>query len=312
MAVSNQTFPNITAWPKAPAAATRLNFDAAPLARDYNRRPFLFRHTLNEHPALTMEALLDLALRLDPKHVRHHNAHVPVTADFMNAPDHHPPALPLAETLAHMDSAGSYVLIANPQTDPEFGRFFGELIDEVHAQVGAADPGFHELVAYIFVSSPGAITPYHLDREVNFLCQIRGNKVVHLFDPANRALLSEQELDKVMFQPHAPRPPYHEEMESTATLWQLTPGLGVHHPYLAPHWVENGNEVSVSLAVSYRTRATERQVRARSFNHVMRQLGIAPRPFGASPLADSVKASAYRVLEPVRPALSRVKRLVKR
>jgi Cupin-like domain len=307
-------------WTAAPAGLAaagapppqRLHFDSPTVQRDYNRRPFAFQHDLHREPALRMEALHALALRLDPKHVRHSSAHIPVTADFMHADRDHPTGLTLAYTMEHMDTAGSYVLIANPQTDARFGRFFNELVAEIHREVGSRDPGFHDLIGYIFISSPGATTPYHLDREINFLCQVRGHKVVHLFDPFDRQLLSEAELDKVLFQPHAPRPPYREAFEGTATQWPLAPGCGVHHPYMAPHWVANGSEVSISLAITYRTKATARQVGARSFNHLMRRAGITPRPFGPSPLVDALKASSFGVVEPLRPWAGRLARLLRR
>jgi hypothetical protein len=114
---------------------SRLRFDPAVLQRDYNRRPFAFQHELHREPALRMDVLHSLALRLEPQHVRHSSAHIPVTADFMNADRDHPTGLSLAYTMEYMDTAGSYVLIANPQTDPAFGRFFNELVAEIHAQV---------------------------------------------------------------------------------------------------------------------------------------------------------------------------------
>jgi hypothetical protein len=199
------------------------------------------------------------------------------------------------------------VLIANAQTDPAFGRWFADLTNELERQLGARDHGYREHVAYIFISSPGAITPYHMDREINFLCQIRGRKVVHLFDPSDRRLMSEAELDRVLFTPHAPRPTYREAFEPLATQWPLRPGTGVHHPYLAPHWVRNGDEVSVSLAITYRTTATARQVQARSMNGLLRRIGLVPRPYGESPVRDSLKAAAFGAVLPLRPLAAHVR-----
>ena len=38
-------------------------------------------------------------------------------------------------------------------------------------------------MARIFVSSPGAVTPFHMDHEHNFILQIRGNKKLYTWDP---------------------------------------------------------------------------------------------------------------------------------
>ena len=45
------------------------------------------------------------------------------------------------------------------------------------------------LEGFIFVSSPGSVTPYHIDPERNFLLQVRGNKTMHMFDGSDRSLL---------------------------------------------------------------------------------------------------------------------------
>jgi hypothetical protein len=53
-----------------------------------------------------------------------------------------------------------------------------------------------ERKAFIFVSSPGAVTPYHVDFEYNFLLQIRGDKNITVFDAFDRSLLSEVQRER--------------------------------------------------------------------------------------------------------------------
>ena len=50
--------------------------------------------------------------------------------------------------------------------------------------------------AFIFVSSPGAVTPFHIDPEWNFLLQVRGRKIIHVFPADDRSLVSEEELER--------------------------------------------------------------------------------------------------------------------
>ena len=38
---------------------------------------------------------------------------------------------------------------------------------------------------------------------------------------------------------------YREEFSGRETVFHLDPGLAVHHPSLAPHWVKNGDNVSI-------------------------------------------------------------------
>lgn len=39
--------------------------------------------------------------------------------------------------------------------------------------------------------------------------------------------------------------------------YELAPGLGVHHPFIAPHRVHTGSEASISLALTFRTRHSD-------------------------------------------------------
>jgi len=48
-----------------------------------------------------------------------------------------------------------------------------------------------EREAAIFVTSPGSVTPYHMDKEINFLLQIRGTKTISVFSASDREVLSE-------------------------------------------------------------------------------------------------------------------------
>jgi hypothetical protein len=48
----------------------------------------------------------------------------------------------------------------------------------------------------VFVASPNMVTSYHFDNETNFLFQIRGEKDVRRFDPKNRFVLTESEIER--------------------------------------------------------------------------------------------------------------------
>jgi hypothetical protein len=66
-------------------------------------------------------------------------------------------------------------------------------MDEFEVYSDAVAPGMTQREAFIFVSSPKAVTPYHLDLEYNFLLQIHGTKTFHVFD---RTCVTEEELEK--------------------------------------------------------------------------------------------------------------------
>ena len=48
----------------------------------------------------------------------------------------------------------------------------------------------------VLITSPGRVTPYHLDGEANLLMQIRGSKSVHIFDGNDRDVVPGDELER--------------------------------------------------------------------------------------------------------------------
>jgi hypothetical protein len=64
----------------------------------------------------------------------------------------------------------------------------------------------------------------------------------------------------------------------------------------APHWVKNGDQVSVSFSITFRSRRSERRAQVYCMNAQLRRRGIRPSPFGASALSDFLKQLALRAL----------------
>jgi len=83
---------------------------------------------------------------------------------------------------------------------------------------------------------------------------------------------------------------FKPERQGDAHNYHLTPGHGVHFPSTGPHWVENGNDVSVSININFDlTSIHTRLKRIYMLNRRMRKLGFKPAAPGASPLRDAVK-----------------------
>lgn len=76
--------------------------------------------------------------------------------------------------------------------------------------------------------------------------------------------------------------------------FQLETGLGVHHPFIAPHLVHTGSELSISLAITFRTPRSDDWSDAHRFNEQMRRLGLHAGRVGWSALIDKTKARASR------------------
>lgn len=188
------------------------------------------------------------------------------------------------------------------EQDAAYRQLLDECLDEIQALSEPLEPGMRSRAAFIFVSSPRAVTPYHIDPECNFLLQLRGRKTINILDGANRELLSEQELER--FISTSENISFKEERQRQAAVFELVPGLGLHFPVTAPHWVRNGDEVSISFSITFSTAATERRAIIHSANYRLRQMGISPAPYGSSTVRDAVKFYGYR-------ACRRARRLVR-
>lgn len=76
--------------------------------------------------------------------------------------------------------------------------------------------------------------------------------------------------------------------------FQLEPGLGVHHPFIAPHLVPTGPELSISLAVTFRTPRSDDWSDAHRFNEQVRRLGLPAGRVGRTEWVDKAKARVIR------------------
>jgi hypothetical protein len=88
-------------------------------------------------------------------------------------------------------------------------------------------------------------------------------------------------------------PIYKPHLQERAITYKMVPGNGVHIPVNCPHWLQNDDNVSVSLSVNFQFKD---QLRANAYraNFWLRKLGLKPTPPGISPILDSIKSQAVR------------------
>ena len=73
----------------------------------------------------------------------------------------------------------------------------------------------------------------------------------------------------------------------------------------APHWVRNGDAVSVSFSVTFRSRAFERRAQVYAMNARLRRRRRVPAPVGASALRDALKGFSLRLIRRAEHLLAR-------
>jgi hypothetical protein len=264
--------------------------DPAPFREQFNHASFAFSHTLSTHPLFELPRLVELARRLSAAGTATFRAgETRVDDGWAEAPSR---ARSVEDAIARIEESDSWVLLRSVQEDPQYREILQQCLGELEALTAA--PLKDEITwldAYVFIASPRSITPYHIDHEANFLLQIRGEKDMSIFDPNDRSVLAEQEIERY-YVGDLGAATYREEIQKKASVYRLTPGTGVHLPVRAPHWVRNGAGHSVSLSINFCLRSADRQARIYQVNSYLRRLGVTPAPPGTSRVRDAAKALA--------------------
>jgi hypothetical protein len=145
-----------------------------------------------------------------------------------------------------------------------------------------------------------------MDPEHNFLLQIRGSKTVAIFDPADRELLPNETLER-FHSGFRRKLTLDESHRNRAREFRLEPGVGLHFPVTAPHWVRNGDEVSISFSITFRSRSCDRRETLYRINSTLRKIGISPVAPGRSAWRDGLKLGVHGMARGVKRSLRRVR-----
>jgi hypothetical protein len=255
----------------------------------FNQKSFQFNHQLAGHPLFEIPRLVELANLIVERGGRHkiHSSggQVLVHQKWSDMPYKER----FDEALAQIETSDSLIVLKSIQLDPEYAKLLDEIVAELTALTGVPlQEEITWLEGYIFISSPQTVTPYHLDHESNFLLQITGSETVNLFEQNDRAVLTEREIEKY-FVGDLQAATYRAENQAKANVYHLTPGIGVHHPARAPHWLRNDDRVSVALSINFCMRSYDLEARVYQVNHYLRKLGLTPTPPGKSQLKDRLK-----------------------
>lgn len=256
----------------------------------FNRAPFMIGHNLASHRLFELSRLIELSQFLPEQSVEYNSGDVPVSQDPNLTPRN---GLSIAETIARIEQCKSWMVLKNVEQDPEYRDVLYDCLDEMRPMVDQVAPGMRVRQAFIFISSAGSVTPFHIDPENNFLLQIRGNKHVQLFDVEDRTVMTEEQLEKFFTGAHR-NMPYKPEFENRGIWYVLNPGDGLHFPVAAPHWVKNGSEVSISFSITFQTDSSQRRQSLHRWNNGLRRFGLTPSNVGQRPWVDDLKFAAVR------------------
>jgi cupin superfamily protein len=290
-----------------------ISADKNALKRDFPLQPFAIRHKLAGHPLLTLSSIARLAAELPRDLIEYNAGNAAISQDpaTVKSVDLDP-----VEVVRRIESAGAWMVLKRIEKAPDYRVLLEDTLLSVARARGfnsLKDADFEQVEGFLFVSSPNSTTPFHLDSEDNFFVQIRGEKFFTIYDNGDRSIADDGEIERSMTKHRNLK--FDDSFAPRGTEFHLFDGDGCYVPYQWPHWVRTADSYSISMAITWKTRAVRRNNDLHFFNAMLRGIGLPQRPPGASPIRDAVKLVVYRtalaVVEPLR-ASATLRRLLRR
>ena len=275
--------------------------DAEVFKRNFNHLPHEVSHTLASNPLFRLPALAELAQRVAARTKPHHmrgdiSIHQGAGEGASTAEQRDRAKTDVGELVRQIEQGQTWIILKHIEREPGYQEIFETSICDILQHTGKQilkDIKWFE--AILFITSPNRVTDYHIDRECSWLLQIHGDKDIHFFNRADKDVLPDEELERY-WSVHNLATTYKPQYESRAIVYRMRPGTGVHSPVNTPHWLQNGNNVSVSLNINFQfhERAWENLFRA---NYYLRRAGLRPSSPGTHPFADNMKRRAYTTVQ---------------
>ncbi|WP_234032293.1 cupin-like domain-containing protein [Parerythrobacter jejuensis] len=263
-------------------------------AKNYPETPHKLTHNLRQHELLALDALAALAGKLPSRSIEYNRGDLPIGVEGKPGTT----GLSIEDTIRQVATSNSWAVLKNIEQVPAYEALLRRLLDEIHDEIEAKTGAMLRPQGFIFISSPDAVTPYHFDPEHNILLQIKGGKTMTQF-PAGDAKYAPDEVHETYHSGGARELVWSDNLATGGTEIAITAGEALFVPVMAPHFVRNGPESSISLSITWRSDWSFEEADARGLNRILRKLGIDPAAPGRWPRSNRGKAYAYRALRKV-------------
>jgi len=270
---------------------TNIAFDEKTFNSKFPQSGFLVQHDLTDNALFDYEGLAELASRLPAKSIEHNASDLNVNQDVTTVKQS---SYSPSDAILNAEQAKTWVVIKNVEQDKQYKQLMHDtlssVIEPAQRRLGSVDT----MEAFIFVSSPNSVTPFHIDPEHNFLLQIKGEKTVYQWAKGDEATLPGEYLEEHTFNGSHRNLEYREDFADRQTVFTMQPGDGLYFPVRAPHWVKNGSTTSISFSVTFRSAESERETRLYQHNWSKRSAGGNPYPVHKNRLVDTAKDTWIR------------------
>ena len=171
---------------------------------------------------------------------------------------------------------------------PIADEIFGSLEDASGRRTSKRDMG-------LLISSPKVHVHYHLDIPMVALFQLRGKKRIWVY-PTDEAYAPPSYIEDIVHMVREEDLPYRHAFDRHARVFDLTPGMALTWPQLAPHRVQNANCVNVSLSCEFMTMKALVNANAIYTNAFLRKkMQLSPKAVNSMDPATIGKAAFARV-----------------
>ncbi|MDK2761295.1 MAG: cupin-like domain-containing protein [Sphingopyxis sp.] len=242
------------------------------MAALYPLKAGLLHHHLPDHPLLSIEALAQLGETLPASEVEYNPGNVPIGVLPENIPSN---GLSIGETIRTIDTNGSWAVLKNIENVDAYRTLLMDLLGELKPVVTPRTGAMLTPQGFIFISSPGSITPFHFDPEHNILLQLCGTKVMNVWPAGDERFADRREHERYHGGGHR-NLPWQDAYRDDAQQVPLGPGDAVLMPVMAPHFVANGDAPSISLSITWRSEWSYRESEAHAANAALRRMGLNP------------------------------------
>lgn len=250
------------------------------------------RHQLRDHVLLTIPALAQLGEALPLAQVEYNPGDLPIGIAPEDVPGN---GMTIGETIRSIASCNSWAVLKNVESVPDYAALLADLLAELAPAITAASGPMLRTQAYIFISSPGSMTPFHFDPEHNILLQLRGTKTMCVYPVGDPRFAAATEHERYHRGGHR-NLPWHEDFAQAGLAVELHPGDAIYVPVMAPHFVRNGDSPSISLSITWRSGWSFAEADAHAFNSLLRQAGWRPAMPPRFPATARGKVIAWRAL----------------
>ncbi len=243
--------------------------------------------TIKVDSTLTSRAsLVELARSHPADFVEFNPGDLPISVAPGAVPD---AGMTAAETIEKIGMVNSWMTIRNVEKDAAYRDLAFGIIDSLKDTIERQTGEIMRREAFMFISSPGAVTPFHIDEEHNILIQLEGTKTFTIYSQHDRELASQTDLERFHSGAHR-NLQLNPEMAGRGEAIHMSPGTALYVPPLAPHHVKVTSEVpSLSLSITWRSESSKRNCYLHQINHRLRAKGVTPRFPGESKMGDTMK-----------------------